>query len=263
MSLYLKFLSLAFKEKYTYKFDFYVSILASMLVVFVQVNVWTALYKGTDFSHVVSLEQVITYVLLSFVIFNLTRSEVSIKIGKKVEDGSIIADFIRPVNFKSFLLAEDLGNNFFQFLFVSIPAVILSALFCGFSLEGDLLTFIIFLMSVILGVLIAFHIKFIIGLFSFWLETSWYIPFFVGAIFELFSGSTIPLWFYPSWLQAITDWLPFRFIFFEPIAIFLNKYSTSEAALILVLQLAWLLIMIVIERWIWIKAQQEITVNGG
>ncbi|WP_117161177.1 ABC-2 family transporter protein [Paraliobacillus sp. X-1268] len=262
MSLFSKFLILAFKEKYIYRFDFYISILASILVILVQINVWEALYKGNSVDSA-SLKQMITYVLLSSIIFSLTRSEAGNKIGRKVEDGSIISDFTRPVNFRSYLFAEDLGNNFFQVLFISLPAVTIVSIFFGFSWEGDLVTLSIFLLSLVLGVIISFYIKYIIGMFAFWLETSWYIPFFVGAIFELFSGSTIPLWFFPDWLSAISSLLPFRLIFFEPISIFLNKYSYVDSFSIICTQITWLVLLVIFEKILWFNAQKKVVIHGG
>lgn len=262
MSLFNQFLILAFKEKYAYKFDFYVSFLASILVIIVKINVWQALYKG-NVVDAANLNEMITYVLVSSVIFTLTKSGAANKIGRKVEDGSIIGDFTRPVNFKSYLFAEDLGNNFFTVLFVSLPSVLIVSLFFGFTWEIGLIKSLFFILSIILAILISFYIKYIIGLFAFWLETSWYIPFFVGAIFELFSGSTIPLWFFPEWLKTISDLLPFRLIFFEPISIFLNKYSISESLSIIFAQLIWLLILVIFEKLLWFNAQKKIVVHGG
>lgn len=262
MSLFNKFLMLSFKEKYAYKFDFYISILASVLVIVVQINVWEALYRGSA-NNTGSLQQMITYVLLSSVIFSLTKSEAGKKIGRKIEDGSIISDFTRPVVFKNYIFAEDLGNNFFQVIFISLPSVAVVSLFYGFSWNGNFLNSLIFLASLVLGVIISFYIKYIIGLFAFWLETSWYIPFFVGAIFELFSGSTIPLWFFPEWLRNISYLLPFRMIFFEPISIFLNKYSVHHSISILGIQVIWLSALVIIEKLLWMNAQKKIVVHGG
>lgn len=262
MSLFSKFLVLAFKEKYTYRFDFYVSFLASILVVIVQVNVWQALYKG-NLVDIASINDMITYVLISSIIFTLTKSDAANKIGRKVEDGSIIGDFTRPVNFKNYLFAEDLGNNFFQVLFVSLPSVLIVSIFYGFSWQVDLIKSLIFVLSLVLAILISFYIKYIIGLFAFWLETSWYIPFFVGAIFELFSGSTVPIWFFPEWLKTISDLLPLRLVFFEPISIFLNKYSFTDSLSIIFAQVIWLLILVNLEKLLWFNAQKKIVVHGG
>lgn len=264
MSLFLTYFRLAFKDRYAYKFDFYISIIASIMVLFVQVNVWQALYRSSSLNtDTTSVEQMITYVFISSILFNLTRSEAAGKIGRKVEDGSIVADFIRPVNFKNFVFAEDLGSNVFQVLFITLPAVLIGIISYGVEVPISTDMFILFLGSVLLGVLISFYIKYIIALFVFWLETSWYIPFFIGAVFELFSGSTIPLWFYPDWLQNISMNLPFRFTFFEPISIYLGNRTWGEAWEIIVVQFIWLVVLYAFERLVWWRAKQKVVVHGG
>ncbi|WP_375519731.1 ABC transporter permease [Paenibacillus medicaginis] len=260
--MFYKFLELSFKEKYAYRFDFYISILASILLIVVQVNVWQALYQESSVA-AASLDQMVTYVLLSSIILALTNSEAASKIGRKMEDGSIISDFTKPISFRNYLFAEDLGNNAFRVIFVAFPSVVVTALFFGFSWEGDRMNSTLFFAALALGVLISFYIKYIIGMFVFWLETSWYIHFFVSTVFTLFSGSVIPLWFYPDWLAAVSYVLPFRLIFFEPISIFLNKYSPKDAVSIIGAQVLWLVILVLFERLLWFNAQKKIVVHGG
>ena len=259
LSPYLKFLTLSFKEKYVYRFNFATSIIAGLIIVYIQISVWSALFGDNQSG----IRQLIIYVLISSFIFNLTKSEASNKIGEKIEKGTIVTDLTKPINFRNYLFAEDIGSNIFQVLFISLPAF----LFFGFQydLSIQLLSpnLALFLLSLFFAILIAFLLKFIIGLFTFWLESSWYIPFIVGAIFELFSGSTIPLWFYPDWLLNICYYLPFRLIFFEPISIFLGKYSLVHTSYLLLLQLFWILVLLVIERSIWKRVQRKVIVHGG
>ncbi len=80
---------------------------------------------------------------------------------------------------------------------------------------------------------------------------------------ELFSGSFVPLWFYPDWLYAISACLPFRLIFFEPISIFLGRYAVEDMLQIVLLQLVWLAVLYAAGVWVWSKAQTKVMVHGG
>lgn len=263
MGLYLTYAKLAFKERYAYKVDFYFSSLASILIITIQISVWMALYNTSSANKVVSLGQMLLYVLFSSIIFTLTKSDASVKIGQKVEDGSIISDFIRPISLKQYIFAEDIGNNMFELIFSSIPAVIFVLIFFPVQFNGTMETVLLASISILLGLLISFHIKYMIGLFTFWLESSWFIPFFIGAIFDLFSGSVVPLWYYPDWLKSICAWLPLRLIFFEPISILLGRYHLNEITMLLVQQIIWLGILIVLERAIWSSVKTKVVVHGG
>lgn len=263
MSLFFSFFKLAFKEKYTYRFNFYVSIISSMLVLFIQVNVWQALYNNQTSIDGVTLNQMIIYILISTIIVRLTQSTAVNQIGSKIETGAIISDFMKPVNFKSYILAEDLANNFFRLIFTSLPISLVAFLIFDIKISSSFLTILLTIISVIFGVLIAFYIYYIFALTVFWLETSWYIPFLITATFTLFSGSQIPIWFYPSWLEQLTLILPFRFTIFEPISIFLGRYTFTESLYVFFYQLCWLGGLYIIERLLWLRVQNKIVIHGG
>lgn len=262
MMLYLEFFKKAFQERYAYKFDFYVSLIGNLLTIIVQISIWIALYQS-NIDKPISISEMISYVILSSFVASLTNSQVSQKLGEKVENGHIIMDFIKPINLKNYLFAEDLGRNIFQVASSTFPSILLISLIYGFDIPAEIKTWAIFSVSLILGILIAFYFHYIIGLFVFWLETSWYITFYVGALMQLFSGSIVPLWFYPEWLFIISNALPFRLIFFEPIAIFLEQRTGYETLQIIAIQLFWLLILYLLERTIWSFATNKVVTHGG
>ncbi|MGG4144244.1 ABC-2 family transporter protein [Paenibacillus algorifonticola] len=263
MALYIEFFKKAFQERYAFRFNFYITIFASILLLVIQINVWTALYNNKENIDNINLNEMVCYIIVAAVVVTLTRSNAGRKIAERVENGSIILDLMKPVNFKSYLLSEDLGTNVFQTLFVTVPAIAATFLFFDISLSVDIRNTLLFLPSLVLGIIMAFYIHYIFGLFSFWLETSWYIPFFIGALFELFSGSVVPLWFYPQWLFNICQALPFRFIFFEPIAIFLGKYGMLQSVTVLLMQAGWLAVIIIVEKYIWSRVQNKLVIHGG
>ncbi|MBP1904873.1 ABC-2 type transport system permease protein [Paenibacillus turicensis] len=263
MALYIEFLKKAFRERYAFRFNFYITILASVMLLIIQINVWTALYGGNGNVSNINFGEMISYIIIASIVMTLTKSGSGQKIAERVENGSIILDLMKPVNFKRYIFSEDLGTNLFQTVFITIPSIAFTWLFFDFSLSGGFGNTLIFAITLILAILIAFHIHYIFGLFAFWLETSWYIPFFIGSLFQLFSGSVVPLWFYPNWLYKVCQILPFRFIFFEPIAIFLGKYEIHQMLSILLMQIGWLAFIICIEKYMWYKVQTKLVIHGG
>ncbi|WP_027085493.1 ABC transporter permease [Cohnella panacarvi] len=261
--LYIEFIKKAFQERYSYRLDFFLSIMASLFALFIQINVWTALFQSQGVANVVSLPQMLSYSIMTSVILTLTKSKISGNISERVQNGNISSDFIKPINFKSYLFAEDMGRNLFQAVLINLPVCVVIALIYGFISLNDPLQWILFIGSLLLGVAIAFYINYIIGLSAFWLETAWYLPFFTGALFNLFSGAVIPLWYYPSWLFNICSWLPFRFVFYEPIAIYLSKYSISSSLNIIGLEALWLILLYTVERIVWRRVNHRISVYGG
>lgn len=263
VELYLEFIRKSFQERFAYRLDFYISIFGTFLFLFLQINLWTALYSGENSVNTVTLSNMIDYIIISCLVTALTKSSVGNKIAEKIETGKIVSDFTKPLNFKYYLWSEDLGNNSFNALFITMPLCLVIGLINKFSLPSDPLFLMFFVVSFILGAMISFYINYLLGLFAFWLHTSWFITWFLAAFNGLFSGAVVPLWFYPDWLRMICDLLPFRFIFFEPISIYLGRYSSEMVYKLLLLQIVWVVLLIVVERVVWTRAQKHVFVNGG
>ena len=186
-----------------------------------------------------------------------------LRMAEKVQDGFIAVDLIRPVNFKFYLFAEDLGDNCFRLVFSALPACIFVAIFFGFTLPDQAATFILFLISLVNGLILIYYINYLLGLLAFWFKTSFYVDWLLGAFITLFAGSIVPLWFYPDLLYRISKFLPFRLVMFDPLAIYLEKISYSDSLKVILTQIAWIFALMVLEKYVWKKAQAQITIHGG
>ncbi|MDR3123717.1 MAG: hypothetical protein LBU16_08075 [Treponema sp.] len=78
-----------------------------------------------------------------------------------------------------------------------------------------------------------------------------------------FGGAIVPLWFYPTGLQNISRYLPFRYISFEAIDFYLGKAPLGQAGQSLVIALFWCLILSAVSQALWTLARKKLTVNGG
>lgn len=236
-------------------------IVGNLLRVYIQVCIWTALLKSGS-KDTVSLQDMVTYTIVAYIFSKITHSNVCAKLSQKVRSGTIAMDLIRPISLKWYLFFEQLSDNIFNLLFVAGPVVILSALVWGIVVS-DITYLILFVISTVLSVLLAFYFQYVIGLFAFWVKDGTYTRMITEGLLEVFSGAIIPIWFYPSILKNICDWLPFRLIVFEPIAIFLGKYPLPECTNLIGLQLMWIFIFVLFEKFIWHRIQKEIVVQGG
>ena len=64
-------------------------------------------------------------------------------------------------------------------------------------------------------------------------------------------------------LKTISDVLPFRFITYEPIQIFLGRIQGADIFYCLMMQCLSLIVLLLIERIIWSKASNRVFVQGG
>jgi ABC-2 type transport system permease protein len=80
-----------------------------------------------------------------------------------------------------------------------------------------------FLVSMIMAALLQFFLFECLSLFSFWVENTYGIRFTMRVIMEIVGGAIIPLSFFPDVLQKIFLLLPFPFLIYLPMKIYLGK----------------------------------------
>ena len=263
MSIYFEYIKKMFQLKLTYRLNFILSILTSILWVFIQVNVWQALFHNRISVRGISLDDMISYVILTLFINALTNTNIGEDLASTVNSGDISSSLIKPINIKYYFIAEDLGRKMVKILFSIIPTCIMAALLWGFNLPGISFRFLLFVISVINGVIIMYTLNYILGMLAFWLQTSWYVRWYLRAFSSLFAGSIVPLWFYPDLLYKASKYLPFRLISFDPVNIYLNKITFMESISVIFSQIIWIIGLLLIEKLVWHQAEKKIIIYGG
>lgn len=262
MSVYIEFIKKSFQQRYTYKVNTYIYLLGSLITLLIQINVWYALL-GERSVKGITFDDMINFVIINMIVRSLTYSSIANRLAEKIQNGLIAIDFIRPINLKYYLISEEIGRNCFNAIFNSIPVCMVAIVFFKFQLPVSTMGLILFIISILNGMSLILFLNYVLGLLCFWFKTAFSINWFLNACTALFSGFVVPLWFYPEWLLNISKVLPFRLISFEPISIYLGKLSVAESVKVIIIQYIWIIILLILEKVIWKKAQRIITVQGG
>lgn len=262
--MYWEFSRKSFQRAAAYRFEVWTRIAGNVLFLFMWGFIWYALYYGKESVEGVSFQTMLAYVLVSQALQGLHGAGTSLwEIQERVRTGDIAMELLRPYNYTTRMLFSDLGSILFYFITAVVPLytvlflVLKPAVTLSFSQLG------LFVVSAVLGYLIRFCIEMTFGLFTFWLiETGGVEDVFYFCI-SLFSGSLIPLWFFPGWLEQVARYLPFQGIFFVPNAIFVGELTGPSIFTALLNQVIWLLICYLILRLVWHRASMKIVIQGG
>lgn len=261
LDVYRYILATSFKQKMIYRGRTWISIVHGAFFVIMQGSLWTALIATGNAE--ASLQEMISYVIINSLVGYLTTFNATSIISQRVDDGSIASDLILPIQFKWKLFFESMGENLFNFLFSGLISMAVALLLYQAVGPASLASFAAFFVSIFFGILISFHIVYLFSMSAFWVTKPWYIRTLVTTLTKLFGGGVIPLWLYPDWLKVLSDLLPFRFITYEPIQIFLGNRQGMEIIYCLMMQCLSLIVMILIEKFIWSKASNKVFVQGG
>lgn len=221
---------------------------------------WKAVYSEKTVICNMSFSEITLYLSLSISINALFIYPSIYFMSQDIKTGNIIYLLIKPIDYQIQFICKHIGVFIFMATLI-IPSFIVFSLITGNILIPKNMMF--FFISLIFGLLTMITFNFILGTICFWTENSDGISFFQAILFEILSGTLIPLEFLPIQFKNIIDLLPFRGIVYTPISIFLHNYSNYEFLTYSLFQVSWIIALAIIGRRLFIKARGIAMINGG
>lgn len=266
MKFYIRILINSFHQNFAYKFNVITQLLGLLFNLTIQITIWIALYQGQKLtvtnSGNISINEVLTYIALSTLLGALINNNVISMLDEKIKTGLIAMDLIKPFNLWTIFLSTVIGENLFKLLFQCVPVIIVVGLAVDISYPPPLYA-LVFIIALINAFLIYFLLCFLLGLTGFWYFTIWHLEQLLTDLVKLFAGAWIPLWFFPDYLNSLSNFLPFKYIYYVPINIYLQKLSLGNALGALLLQCLWLIILMAGSYIIWKKGIKKLVIQGG
>ncbi len=238
-------------------------IFVNILQIIIFYYIWMAVYGDRSTLHGINKTQIITYVILARVLFMLIAQGVNLWIAHFIQSGDIIVELLRPIDFQLNIYAARIGDFITGIGFMSVPALLVSVLLFGISLPVSIFHGFMFLISLLMAVTIAYFIEFVIGLLSFYTTNGWGLHMLKEAIISFFSGSLVPIAFFPGVLKTIVELLPFKDMIYTPIAIYLGILSPEQITAALIQQFLWVVVLFIGSRMFFVMSIRKVTVQGG
>ncbi len=204
-----------------------------------------------------------TYMVITSTLLQVLDLKIGTAIGRTVYDGSIGQDMLKPTSLQAQHAANELGGALFHAVAYALPLLLVAVVCYDLLLPASGAAFGVFLVSAALGRVIAALINCIIGYSAFWLMNNWFMSYFEKALMVLFGGTLVPMWFYPAWLNEVSAYLPFKYVNYLSLDLYLGRVPSQEIPAMLGMQVLWIAVLLLIERAVWHAAQRRITVQGG
>lgn len=186
------------------------------------------------------------------------------EIQERVRTGDIAVDLYRPADLQMWWLAGDLGRAGFQLVGRGVVPLVAGALVFDLALPPDPLRWLLFLVSVFLGLLVSFALRYLLGLAAFWLMDGAGINMIATVVAMFFSGMLLPLSVFPGGFGEFVRVLPWAAMLQVPLDVLLAKGSgAGTAAGAFGFQLAWALALLGLGRLLQSAATRKVVVQGG
>jgi len=266
MKKYLKFIQIAFKDRLAYRVEYFFGVVGFFFLFLAQLFVWRSLLgqsqQAASNSGVVTLKEMTTYVFVVMIVGIFMRNNIIENMSIRIRNGLIAMDLIKPINFKTYLFSDMIGKSFFNFLFQLLPVLALGLIFLRINYP-TVPNFLLFCVTVAGSMVIMFLLSFTLGLLAFWYQSMWQLNALLWAFISLFSGMYIPLWFFPKMLVDISNFLPFRLMYFVPISVFMGKVGLVDCVYLLLQQFLWIVGLFILSRLMWRTAIKKLVIQGG
>lgn len=262
MRAYAECIKNAFMNNMVYRFNNIVGILNTIVTVFVYTSIWKAVYGSQTTIGGIAYETVITNFILGLGITNAFVMDES-AVAKQVRSGDIAHELLRPIDYMGYTLSVNLGNTLFRLAMNFVPAAAVCAFIIGILPPASFPALILSLVSVSFGYLVMFYLSFIVALISFWYFNIWSFSTIKNVVIQILSGVVMPIWFMPEPLIRFLKFTPFDSIFFIPISIYSGKLPAEAVVPALVKQIAWIAILYIIARLMWIRGIRKLVLQGG
>jgi ABC-2 type transport system permease protein len=254
-------LRIGFRHVFAYRMEVAIQLVSACFVAGLNGSLWQAAVRGQDTVAGVPGPEMLSYVVMAWVAVSFFATRVNEEIGQRFRDGQIVADLLRPLSLQLNCYTRDLGRALAMLLLQTLPLFALSALVFPVQLPRHPITWVFWLLSLVLSHLGNFGLSFLIGIAAFRLHNITGLTHLKATLVSIFSGALIPLELFSERWQPLIFALPFHGFAHTPASIFLER-DVSVAALLLD-QAKWAAVLWVAGLLAWRGAARALTVQGG
>jgi len=228
----------------------------------VRTMIFDAFYRGSG-AQPLTHDQSITYVWLGQAMLVLTMMNTDAEIAAMIRTGNVAYEMVRPLDLYNLWFIRAFSGRAVPMLMRGLPIFAIAALFFGLTAPASIGAGALFLASTLGALLTAASIIALLTISMLWTISGEGISRLAPGLVFVFSGIIVPLPFLPSWLQRISNLMPFRGLIDTPLRIYLGQLHGSEAIVALMLQCGWLIALIAIGRAVMSRGLRRLEAQGG
>lgn len=268
MRSYTKYFQLRFITNLQYRLAAIAGISTQIFFGLIFIFVYLAFYKSNPNSSLpMEWNHLVTYIWLEqafyALIYPFDKDE---ELLNMIKNGNLAYELIRPQNIFFKFYIKMIAKKVVASLMRAIPVLIIAFILpepLNMSLPNSVSNFILFLISLIISCLLISSLTVLVHILTMYTIDSKGILSIYSVILEVFSGSTIPIPFFPKWLKNIAYILPFRFISDLPFRVYSGSININQGINNILEAIIWTIITILIGNLITKNALKKAVIQGG
>lgn len=231
-----------------------VSVFLSFIMLF---YFWNSIYMQGNRIGSYSLNEMISYyVFMTIFQLLITGDNTAWSIGEEIRNGQIINSILKPINYLKYKMSQSFGNLAYRFV-IFLPAILIAI----FVLR-DFLThaqnfqaYFVFSVLAIVSYVLFFLVYFTVGVIGFWTVESNSFFWTCWVVVNFMQGGLIPLDLLPAWFSALSEYLPFKYLFFVPVGLITGRLQFSYAMIFI--PLLWCVGIYLFAQFLYVKGMKK------
>ena len=269
MRKYLKILRISLVERLAYRADFFLTTFFRFLPLITTFLLWEAIYAGSGKSEIATFtrDKMIAYLLLVQIsrMFS-SMPGLSTGIARDIRDGNLKKYLLQPIDMLWYLLSYRGAHKLAYIATTALPYALLFFLFHDvFDGVPGPLTWVAYLVSLLLAFLIGFFFEACIGIAGFWFLEVTSLMYIINIFTYFVSGQMFPLELlaqYP-YVTEVLELLPFQYLAYFPAMVFLEKKTGADLLVGLLIETGWAIGLILLARWMYRLGLRHYSAYGG
>lgn len=251
---------MSFRRNLQYRGQHMVNNVASAIFGFIYIALWRAVMAGRPEGGQFTAQSLTLYIATCQCLLWITTFDHSgLQIARRVRDGTIASELLRPVGFAPLQLSQIMGHKSYNFVFRSLVLAAIFRLTVGFSVPASWGAWALSAAAWILACYTGALMTYFVGLAGFWTtEPSW-MYLLLQSLALFLGGASIPMNLLPGLLQSIARLTPFPCMAYYPAAIHLG-WAGVEALVPLVV---WPVVLTALAAGLTDLARRRLEVAGG
>lgn len=250
-----------------YRGDFFLSTFLRFLPMVTTILLWQAIYAGSGKEDLegYTMNQMIAYLLLVHIsrMFS-SMPGLAHAIARDIRDGGLKKYLLQPLDMLAYLVSYRVAHKTAYIVTSAIPYAVLFLLFHQyFDRFPDPLTLLAYLVSLLLAFAIGFFFEACIGMIGFWFLEVSSLVYVINTLNYFVSGQMFPLDLLPPFWAWLLRALPFQYLAYFPVLVFLGKIEGEELAWGLLMEAVWAVVFIVLARVLYRLGLRRYSAYGG
>jgi ABC-2 type transport system permease protein len=177
--------------------------------------------------------------------------------------GEISSALLKPMNFFSFWLSQDLGKALVNIVLRGLPIMVLYAFVFDITIPSQSGQWLALFTAIILGWLVSFSWRFLVNLAAFWTPNARGVGRFAFGLSWVLSGFIMPLRLFPEWFIQFCNFTPFPSMINTVVEVYLGVLDSQAVMRALLTQGFWVILLVAVAHLVLKAGTRRLVIQGG